>query len=48
MNLFALSFILINVATASLITGNYKNFKEVVLDSPHITMVEFFAPWVRD
>lgn len=37
--------LLINFTTAKVISANYKNFKEVVLDSAHITMVEFFAPW---
>jgi thiol-disulfide isomerase/thioredoxin len=27
------------------ISANYKTFKEIVLDSPHVVMVEFFAPW---
>lgn len=38
-----LCFFSIELTLANLISANYKTFKEIVLDSPHITMVEFYA-----
>lgn len=31
------------LSAAQVISANYKTFKEDVLDSPHVTMVKFYA-----